>query len=356
MQAKTCNKCGELKKISEFAKCSSGKYGVIAVCKECKRQEWRSKRVSKGLPIRTTSVIAHDHNGNPYGKVCTSCGTEKPFNMFYSAKNGSYGVRGVCKECDNKTKTERITRKAEKNKYVKEFLTGENEYLFLKTCTKCGRELSMDKFFKDLSKKDFHRPDCVDCSKKTAKKYRDNIESFRVKPKKTKKCIKCGERFPINNFSKDKYRPDGFGDMCKSCKSKRDKVVKNKDSYRKKKNEYEYAKYNNDTDYRIAKLLRSRIRSALNGAKKIDNTLSLLGCDLEYFKSHLEKTMTEGMTWEKYMAGEIEIDHIRPCRSFDLSDPKQQRQCFHYKNMQFMWALENRSKGAFYKGVHYRYV
>ena len=38
------------------------------------------------------------------------------------------------------------------------------------------------------------------------------------------------------------------------------------------------------------------------------------------------------------------IDHIKPCASFDLSDPKQQLKCFNYKNLQPLWAEENIKK------------
>jgi hypothetical protein len=39
------------------------------------------------------------------------------------------------------------------------------------------------------------------------------------------------------------------------------------------------------------------------------------------------------MTWSNH--GEIwEIDHIKPCSSFNLADIEQQKQCFHYSNTQ----------------------
>jgi len=46
------------------------------------------------------------------------------------------------------------------------------------------------------------------------------------------------------------------------------------------------------------------------------------------------------MTWNNHGTGyngkgmkEWHIDHIIPCDKFDLSDPKQQEECFNYKNL-----------------------
>ena len=50
------------------------------------------------------------------------------------------------------------------------------------------------------------------------------------------------------------------------------------------------------------------------------------------------------MNWENY--GVWHIDHIIPCARFDLSDPGQQKICFHYTNLQPMWGEDNLKKGA----------
>jgi hypothetical protein len=50
--------------------------------------------------------------------------------------------------------------------------------------------------------------------------------------------------------------------------------------------------------------------------------------------------------YKEFNKGEIHIDHIRPCSSFDLTKPKEQVKCFHYTNTQPLWAKENLSKGA----------
>ena len=50
------------------------------------------------------------------------------------------------------------------------------------------------------------------------------------------------------------------------------------------------------------------------------------------------------MTRDNY--GMWHVDHIIPCASFDFSDPKQQELCFHYTNLQPLWAEDNLKKGA----------
>jgi hypothetical protein len=94
----------------------------------------------------------------------------------------------------------------------------------------------------------------------------------------------------------------------------------------------------------LAKRLRHRVNQALKGYAKSAATLELLGCALEELRVHLEVRFVSGMTWDNY--GQWHIDHIRPCASFDLTDPEQQRQCFHYTNLQPLWAADNLRKGA----------
>ena len=49
------------------------------------------------------------------------------------------------------------------------------------------------------------------------------------------------------------------------------------------------------------------------------------------------------MNWSNH-GSYWEIDHIIPCDSFDLTDIEQQKQCFHYTNLQPLTVSENRSK------------
>jgi len=98
-----------------------------------------------------------------------------------------------------------------------------------------------------------------------------------------------------------------------------------------------------DPAFKILTILRGRIRQALKGYNKSDLTVKLLGCSIEEFWIHLEKKFIRGMTRENH--GEWHVDHIIPCASFDLSKPEEQAKCFHYTNLQPLWAIDNLKKG-----------
>lgn len=44
------------------------------------------------------------------------------------------------------------------------------------------------------------------------------------------------------------------------------------------------------------------------------------------------------MTWDNYGFKGWHIDHKIPCLSFNLTDIDQQKKCFHYTNLQPLWA------------------
>lgn len=101
-----------------------------------------------------------------------------------------------------------------------------------------------------------------------------------------------------------------------------------------------------DVSFRLLQRLRNRIWDALKGRSKEKSLKCLLGCTLTELISHLEIRFEPGMSWENYGLHGWHIDHIRPCASFDLTDPEQQKACFHYTNLQPLWAKDNLRKGA----------
>lgn len=118
----------------------------------------------------------------------------------------------------------------------------------------------------------------------------------------------------------------------------------NQDQVRHYHRNYVRERYANDTQFRLANILRTRMLQALKGFDKSASTEKLLGCTIKEFQAYIEAQFTDGMTWENQ--GKWEIDHIRPCASFDLEDPAQQCKCFHFTNLQPLWSVDNRVKGA----------
>jgi len=122
----------------------------------------------------------------------------------------------------------------------------------------------------------------------------------------------------------------------------------NVEKYRAKARE-QMRKRRQNPMWKLVGNLRTRIYQAIRGGRgsKSAKTRELLGCGLPELRYHLEKQFKPGMTWENY--GPVwHADHARPCSSFDLNDPIQLRECFHFSNLQPLFAEENLRKGDKY--------
>jgi hypothetical protein len=95
----------------------------------------------------------------------------------------------------------------------------------------------------------------------------------------------------------------------------------------------------------LSNRVRSRIWSALKSNKELSSK-EYLGCDIETFKVHIEKTFEEGMNWDNY--GEWHIDHIIPIKYIEddkVADLEEVVKRLHYTNTQALWASDNMAKG-----------
>jgi len=112
---------------------------------------------------------------------------------------------------------------------------------------------------------------------------------------------------------------------------------------------YAFAMRQIDIGFRVKNNMRSRLYTAIKdqNTTRDSTTMNLTGCSVDALISHLESQFAEGMTWDNY--GEWHVDHIRPCASFDLSLDREQKKCFHYMNLQPLWAEDNRRKSAKHK-------
>ena len=119
----------------------------------------------------------------------------------------------------------------------------------------------------------------------------------------------------------------------------------NKDKVRLSNREYDRYKERTDLNFRLKRWLSCRISMAVKNqySTKAYKTMELLGCTIQEFRAHIERQFTEGMSWENY--GEWEIHHITACAYFVLTEPEQQKLCFHYTNLKPLWIQEHRELG-----------
>jgi hypothetical protein len=176
----------------------------------------------------------------------------------------------------------------------------------------------------------------------------------------SKKCSTCKIVKQKSEFYKDSNRLDGLRSNCKKCVNTIQKLYQqspegrkshNKaslkysktDNCRKSQRKYKSNRKKTDPVYRIIENLRARLWATLMGKNKSANTKELLGLVGEELKTYITSLFYKNMNWKNY--GKVwHIDHIKPCSSFDLSKPEEQRKCFHYSNLQPLLAKDNLKK------------
>lgn len=190
----------------------------------------------------------------------------------------------------------------------------------------------------------------------------------------SRKCKHCNEIKLIKDYPlhSSTGKPRG---VCYDCKFIQDKNRRQSPLYRErsrrerekersnpelaqKKRDYMRIYYKErrkrDICFRLIGALRCSVYTMITlrrGVTTSLNTKDLVGCSPAFLRDHIRSLWLPGMSWENYGAYRVggpmtwHIDHIIPCAAFDLSKSEEQRKCFHYTNLQPLWAIDNISKG-----------
>ena len=277
-------------------------------------------------------------------KICCKCKQEKLVSEFYTDRSKSSGLMPRCMVCYEEART---VRRRAKGVAPAPVSTTDTE----RKCHRCREWRPLLEFAKDTKDAAGRGWICCHCS---AAYQLERARVLGVKPRtvirdgELKLCTKCKAWKPLSDFHKTTApkEKDRHVRRCKVCTNAASKAyqAENRKSITQRATTYR----RNNIQAHLASTLRSSVRYALRGRKKSACSLSLIGCTIEELKAHLEKQFKPGMSWVNHSVKGWHIDHIRPCASFDLTDPEQQKQCFHYTNLQPLWAGENYSKGDTY--------
>jgi len=244
-----------------------------------------------------------------------------------------------------------------------------------KICLKCKRFLNRKNFHKHKCRKDGLADWCKECRQSLSEK---TIRRAKLFQQNKKICSNCKEIKKLHNFyvCKNKY-----SSHCKECKKlfylkNLTRELQTSRKYYEKHKEY-YTNYNRkyyrdhltqrtkyhkeyrqnhktqiairqkrnrqkNLRFKIRGNLATRMYQAIKNNIKSLSTMFLIGCEIDYLMYHLQKQFKKNMNWDNY--GKWHIDHIKPCASFDLTKESEQRKCFHYTNLQPLWAKINQQK------------
>lgn len=209
-----------------------------------------------------------------------------------------------------------------------------------KKCKSCKEIKPLDNFGFYAG---YYRLDCKICLNKISRERPSRKQTMKNYIEKNKEKLKAYKK----SYREKKVKENPNYSM-ESYYRYRDKILYNEKEKRKLGiNHEEKAWYNaryhrkkHDAQYKLAQNLRHRIYMALKENLKSDKTTRLLGCTVLEFKQYLESKFLPGMDWDNYTITGWHIDHIKPCDSFDLSKSEEQQKCFHYTNMQPLWATK----------------
>ena len=189
---------------------------------------------------------------------------------------------------------------------------------------------------------------CLTCSQIQA---RERYERRKADPALTEKYR---ERARLRMRQQREENPEKVKEDKKRSLAKRRKDpdfvhwnVKNKDQAQANNRKWtRKMRESGDLQFRLRRTFTERIRNEIKlaGSKKPHTYTKLLGCSLEEARAHIESQWLPGINWDNWTHTGWHIDHIRPCSSFDLTDPEQQKQCFHYTNLQPLWAEDKLRK------------
>jgi hypothetical protein len=204
----------------------------------------------------------------------------------------------------------------------------------MKNCNSCKLEKEYILFNKNKRTDDGYSNTCRECMKViNNRSYINNKEKTNASSKAWYELNRERHIEHTSNYQKQNPEKNRLSTA---------KYLKNNPEYY---NNYRRNRYKTDPQFKLRIVLGNRINSALKSKKniKIQKTLFLLGCTLEELQKYLQNQFKGEMNWDNH-GSYWEVDHIIPCSSFNLLDLTQQKQCFHYTNLQPLTVTQNRQK------------
>lgn len=239
-------------------------------------------------------------------------------------------------------------------------------------CNRCGELKPTSEFYRHKQRKCGFSSECKICVRPRQKAYydthreaiiegvkkwgKDNPEKLKVNKKRAyernrEEVLKRQSEYVKKNATSVSKRQREWRDKnADKLRAKREALRNENPEMVRDRERRAYRKKVSTPEGRVIRFMRSRIWQAVvrKAGRKSNRTLILIGCTTKQLKAHIESLWLPGMTWENYGLRGWHIDHIKPCAAFDLTDAGEQTRCFHYTNLQPLWASDNLKKADSY--------
>lgn len=264
-------------------------------------------------------------------KICTKCKSGKPRTEFHVGKEYPDGRKATCKVC---MQTQRRAK----------YHSQRPEELDKRRARKASPE------WQALlpERKEKYKAAAIERAKAAG-------------PSATRQCTACLHDLPASDayFNNSAVGKFGLASRCRECvigaynadldknraygrQNARVAYSRNADKILAKSKE----KRRTDPGYNLRMRVSCSVRQSLGTGRLGKSWTAILGFNAQELKRHLEKQFTEGMSWERFLAGEIHMDHRIPVSFFNppSAESLEFKMCWNLKNLQPLWAVDNLSK------------
>ncbi len=280
-------------------------------------------------------------------KTCRACNEIKEIKNFkeYKYKNRTLYLH-KCLDCESQNNP--IS-----TQYERDLKSGQ------KICNKCKLKKNIIEFNFHKSQSSFYYV-CKTCQSILSSKYRYYEPVNRITQlekdinRGNKKCTECHIIKNLNSFSFHKSKNRYFS-KCRKCLIEREKqrILKRGPEWKEKRRlwhlNYLKTKLKTNVKFKISEIISNGIRVVLKHNKNYKKWQLLVEYNEFELKVSLESKFTDGMNWDKYLNGEIVIDHLFPRELFNYSThtDKEFKMCWCLDNLRPEWRVKNNEKSDF---------
>ena len=261
-------------------------------------------------------------NIQPLTKMCSKCKIEKDLHYFKYDNRYLDKISKTCIECQGGhiSTEEKKCKLCGEIKFLHQFRKNNNKGRigFSNNCCICDAKEEKQKYWNtDLRDKSIAK-----CKRLRQENYEQDIERCRTYKKENPEVLSI------------------YAERTKDIKSKKSKEYYAKPENKKKKNNYKKHKLDTDEQFRITECLRSRLRIAFfESDLKKEKPSKKYGIFWKEIAIYLDEIKPDG---EK-----LSIDHIIPCKSFDLTNDEHVKLCFSKENLRWCSLEENSAKSNY---------